>query len=1440
MALTITVGGNDITAYVDVRSIEIESEATHLVGLTRFTVRDHSGTVSIAAKDAVAIAAGGANLFTGEVAEQAPRADGVTVVWTVTCQDNNILLDERTIQGAQVNAGLADSAIIHTLFDMYRSDIDSTTYVETIDASMEAMEFTAMTLREIMDDICSRTGGRYYVDADMRLHYFSSEANTAAFGLSTSPDGSTTFGLGDFKRAESASRIVNRVFVQGKGVWGWVEDAASIAVYGQRHGVSRDQRITTAQGVQDRGNAILAQYAWPRDTYTCWTEKDGLAAGQEIDIVHETLGIDDSFYIRSLTTRFLGKGGDKRRYYLTLNDEPIKPEVVRQTVGLRVMALETVLNDVNGTVYDTDAPAAPTLVAGNLATGVDLDADGHQIVYINVTWGEVADSDLDHYDVQVGTAADLSGYTITRTHPAGGDRQEQFRGLPGNTDHYVRVRAVDWVGNASAWSATRSITTARDTDAPAQVAGLSAASSRTLIGLSWTANGEADLAEYIVERAPDDGGSSGVYAEIWRGRQNFYIDQDFTDAEIAAEDTFWYRVSARDSSRNTGTASAEASAQLSRILNDHIAAATITGDKIFANTITADKLNVGTLSAISADLGTVTAGTVTGATIRTAASEARIVLDSVDGIQAYNAAGAQTVSILTSGAGWIGVGDQIAWNPAGGLTVDGGVLVSGTVVATAFSNAIGQPLFSAADGLALWGPGCEIGPGSWVSTRGQVATISGAFHTEQGAWAGTRALVVEEATSNYVLNPVFGAWTGAVPTGWTAVNSPTTSQSTSFVYAHTYSCRIESASAALSRGIYNDVTAGIVNGTSYRVSVWVYVVSGTAQLAASDGRAWTNQVTANSSGLGWQRLEVTKVGSSGIRVALLMTTVGDAYFDGVQVEAKTATTSLAWGGAGAGYTWFTGDANAHNTQSVREVTVCSLDAHAALISGRAAWSFRLVAQMPYAYNGTWPSANQNVLFSTRGADNNNRVDLGYNPTTGLFYLYINGAIRTSSAAQTFAAGDWIDSVVTLDFTNDSYYLYTNAAQSAEATTALTAPTLTLLRLGATYANTAWANVAIAECGLFGRVLTAEDVAAMHNLGKPLADAGAVDVPGVYIYDGKFLVANRATGIRQVLAPTYLSIGSDPTFSSGTGIWLGLDGETPKFRIGTTAGNRISWDGSTLTVVGSITITGGSGIANLTDAGACATADTIDEVPEGDTYGRVRQTDLSGGHLKLSSYTVIDGEWYDRAGVEIDANTGINIYGKENALTTRATKTGTIQCYVGADGAIYAGGGGIKMSSAANLLFSINSQSRGISWFSDTGFSTVSGYIGVASTGVMTIASGGPSWGTAPDMRFDLVNSTAGGTTWTAIYIDASDVEVRINGASGGSLSCRNNNDGAWPAFYAHQNYQVNRAVAHFDQDHESAPIIRLDGPWSAATEKALGGYFKANINGTDRWIPYYV
>ena len=103
-------------------------------------------------------------------------------------------------------------------------------------------------------------------------------------------------------------------------------------------------------------------------------------------------------------------------------------------------------------------------------------------------------------------------------------------------------------------------------------------------------------------------------------------------------------------------------------------------------------------------------------------------------------------------------------------------------------------------------------------------------------------------------------------------------------------------------------------------------------------------------------------------------------------------------------------------------------------------------------------------------------------------------------------------------------------------------------------------------------------------------------------------------------------------------------------------------------------------------GAALTADgliVLDETQVG-TYGLVYSTSIEAGLILLSK-TTKDGFWYDETGVGINATTGIGLYGGVgiNALRTYPTKQdyldGTnVQCYIGTDGKIYAGAGGVSL------------------------------------------------------------------------------------------------------------------------------------------------------------------
>jgi len=55
----------------------------------------------------------------------------------------------------------------------------------------------------------------------------------------------------------------------------------------------------------------------------------------------------------------------------------------------------------------------------------------------------------------------------------------------------------------------------------------------------------------------------------------------------------------------------------------------------------------------------------------------------------------------------------------------------------------------------------------------------------------------------------------------------------------------------------------------------------------------------------------------------------------------------------------------------------------------------------------------------------------------------------------------------------------------------------------------------------------------------------------------------------IQADQYIA-GGQTSYDTGTGFWIGLSGSTAKFSLGNSAGNKVTWDGSTLAISGSLT------------------------------------------------------------------------------------------------------------------------------------------------------------------------------------------------------------------------------------------------------------------------------
>lgn len=147
---------------------------------------------------------------------------------------------------------------------------------------------------------------------------------------------------------------------------------------------------------------------------------------------------------------------------------------------------------------------------------------------------------------------------------------------------------------------------------------------------------------------------------------------------------------------------------------------------------------------------------------------------------------------------------------------------------------------------------------------------------------------------NLAKNSSFERWdTGDnAPKGWQRVLSPSiVEQSTDYVLHGDYSVRIVNNSTAADRGIFQ-VVRYAEPGVTYRVSVDVYVVSGTPKVLCRK-IVGGGIVSGDVPGTGWKRIEVlytVDAAETGFSVHLAASTAGaEVYFAGLMVEVDTGT-----------------------------------------------------------------------------------------------------------------------------------------------------------------------------------------------------------------------------------------------------------------------------------------------------------------------------------------------------------------------------------------------------------------------------------------------------------------------------------------------------------------------------------------------------------------------
>ncbi len=198
----------------------------------------------------------------------------------------------------------------------------------------------------------------------------------------------------------------------------------------------------------------------------------------------------------------------------------------------------------NNCAFDSVPPAAPqSLLATALNGGADL------------SWLANGEPDLDGYNVYRGATA---GGPYTRVNGARvATHAYTDSGLTNGTTYYYVVTAVDTSNNESPDSNEASVTPdggLPDATPPAAPTDLAAGAGDAQVQLTWSANSEPDLDGYNVSRATASG---GPYTQL---NGPLVSAPSYNDAGLTNGTTYFYVVTAVDTSANESADSTEASA----------------------------------------------------------------------------------------------------------------------------------------------------------------------------------------------------------------------------------------------------------------------------------------------------------------------------------------------------------------------------------------------------------------------------------------------------------------------------------------------------------------------------------------------------------------------------------------------------------------------------------------------------------------------------------------------------------------------------------------------------------------------------------------------------------------------------------------------------------------------------------------------------------------
>jgi hypothetical protein len=327
-ALTILLGGVDITTSVDLTTVVMQLAGSQETATCEFDIADPTNSVSAADETTLTVTEVGSAtvLFGGFVRSRRVLTLSVGRTIHVQAADYNSLLDRSVVVSDSRSAGESDHARLVYLMSTYGTQFSSDySQIATMNGSMPDQKFIALTLRQAVERVLGQASilSSYYVDPTGRLHTFDRTTTTAApYDVRVGTPGAGELAPAEFSIDNDSSNLANAIYVVGSTAAGssWFTDITSIGIYGRRERFVNAPDSDTFAKASQVGNAALTDQKdpVPRGVLVTQSPYDGWRIGQSITVNSVQHGLTNKVYrVARVTVKYLNGVGD-REYTIEL------------------------------------------------------------------------------------------------------------------------------------------------------------------------------------------------------------------------------------------------------------------------------------------------------------------------------------------------------------------------------------------------------------------------------------------------------------------------------------------------------------------------------------------------------------------------------------------------------------------------------------------------------------------------------------------------------------------------------------------------------------------------------------------------------------------------------------------------------------------------------------------------------------------------------------------------------------------------------------------------------------------------------------------------------------------------------------------------------------------------------------------------------------------